>query len=322
MALKINNTKIIIDSPTSYLSLPAGTTLDRPANAVVGMTRYNTDIGYLEVYTSSGWRYIGYGVSIYGDATFTTTTTAETAWQVPDGVTKISVLCIGAGGSGSAGLAQYGAGGGGGALAYANNISVTPGTICKYSVGGAVFATDGGDSYFKLPNGTEVCRASGGKRGLIGSNGVAGLGGTYQSSYGSGGNGGTGGSSVGGGGGAGGYGGAGGDGGSGYNGSTTQFSGNAGQEGGGGGGASGGATGGGGGGVGIYGVGANGTAGSPVLNGQSPRGGGGSGGTGLNQTSNGGAYGGGGGSGGTGANGVVRIIWGTGRSFPNNAAVV
>ena len=60
MSLKINNTTTIIDSPTSYLSLPAGTTAQRPATPVIGMTRYNPDIGYLEIYTNSGWQYVGY----------------------------------------------------------------------------------------------------------------------------------------------------------------------------------------------------------------------------------------------------------------------
>lgn len=94
-------------------------------------------------------------------------------------------------------------------------------------------------------------------------------------------------------------------------------------------------TGGGGGGVGIYGQSTSGAAGGcvwPDCPGSVPGGAGGSGGvtgasgTGSGPSGNGGDYGGGGGgadisggarTGGRGANGAVRIIWGSGRSFPS-----
>jgi len=49
------------------------------------------------------------------------------SWVVPTGVTNISVLAIGAGGNGQGNSTCGNFGGGGGALAYTNNISVTPG---------------------------------------------------------------------------------------------------------------------------------------------------------------------------------------------------
>ena len=54
-------------------------------------------------------------------------TSADT-WTVPAGVTSICAVCVG-GGGGSGGADGNGAvfGGGGGALAYVNDISVTPG---------------------------------------------------------------------------------------------------------------------------------------------------------------------------------------------------
>ena len=155
------------------------------------------------------------------------------------------------------------------------------------------------------------------------------------------------GAGAGGGGGAGGYVGAGGTGGKG--GSSYQLqsapngygptggNGNPGQGGGGGGAGGAGSGSAGGGGVGIYGSGANGTGGTKYTYNSSnptPMGGGGSGGADGGGTSNsapdggdGGNYGGGGGSYGNGgpvgqsAGGAVRIIWGTGRAFPNTRTI-
>ena len=155
------------------------------------------------------------------------------------------------------------------------------------------------------------------------------------------------GAGAGGGGGAGGYVGAGGTGGKG--GSSYQLQsapngygpqgglGNPGQGGGGGGAGGAGSGSAGGGGVGIYGSGANGTGGTKFTYNSSnttPMGGGGSGGADGGGTSNsapdggdGGNYGGGAGSYGNGgpvgtsAGGAVRIIWGTGRAFPNTRTI-
>ena len=86
------------------------------------------------------------------------------SWTCPDGVTSVSVVCVG--GGGGAAMANegvgYKVGGGGGALAYKNNISVTPGSSYTVKVGAGGFcgynyanygATDvageaGGSSYF------------------------------------------------------------------------------------------------------------------------------------------------------------------------------
>jgi len=76
------------------------------------------------------------------------------SWLCPPGVTAVSVVCIGGGGGGSGGSNNgLASGGGGGALAYKNNISVSPGTSYTVVVGsgrysGTVTEPDGGDSYF------------------------------------------------------------------------------------------------------------------------------------------------------------------------------
>lgn len=255
-------------------------------------------------------------------------------WIAPAGVTSVSALAIGGGGGG--GGYSSGAGGGGGGLGWSNGISVTPGTGYTVVVGAGGDrgtspngnGTNGGTSYFG--NTSTVAgyggtggsnnggNTSGGSRtGTGGGNGGVGGGGNY---------------SGGGGGGAGGYSGAGGNGGNGSS-STTAQAGNAGV-----GGSAGGGYGGryayadycgtiyvdytsgqGGGSVGIAGQGANGAANAGT---GSPSGslifGGGGGGGGVSQTFYpccGGVstsyY-----NGTAGVGGAVRILWGSGRSFP------
>ena len=238
------------------------------------------------------------------------TTSGSYTWTAPSGVTSVSVVTVGGGGGGGAGPGQNqrGGGGGGGALAWKNNISVVPGQSYQVFVGGGGVGSSGaaggagGTSYFIN---TSTVAASGGGGGLPaaagssgGANGtllagdgggVGGVGGQGDSQYG------------GGGGGAGGYAGAGGSGSAGPLGALPGS--------GSGGGGAGGSSSFYGGGVGLNGQGNSGsTTGAP-----------GSGGVGP-------AYGGGGYgsdtlfSGVAGNTGAVRIIWGAGRSFPNNAS--
>jgi hypothetical protein len=47
--------KNTIFNDTGYLGLPAGTTAQRPAGPVAGMLRFNTTLGYAEVYTGTQW---------------------------------------------------------------------------------------------------------------------------------------------------------------------------------------------------------------------------------------------------------------------------
>ena len=249
----------------------------------------------------------------YGDVEFTTPGTYS--WTVPTGVTQISVLCIGGGGAGN-GDGSLGGGGGGAGLGWRNSISVTPGqsyTVVVGDKGAGGTGSNGEDSYFIN---TSTVKGGGGGGTVSGSGGS---GGSYTGD--GGGTGGSGGSTAGGGiyegggGGAGGYTGSGGNGGGGDGTSNPQ---NAGVGGAGGDGS------GGGGGGGSYG-------GDYVGGGTEPHGQGASGlGCGLNNavSCNGSgqpgsvvgdhAYGGGGaGASAPGNNGIVRIIWGSGRGFPS-----
>ena len=264
------------------------------------------------------------------------------SFVVPAGVSKISVVTVGHGGTGgstacSCCLFRNKGGGGGGALSYTNCIPTTPGETLTVRVGGAIGCNY---TYAFVPScvkrsSTVLISAVYGPSSITNGACTGNLttpGGAAASGVGavkfSGGNG------VRGGGGAAGYAGNGGAGAP-----MNNTSGAAGSGGGGGGGAGGGSGngGGGGGGVGLVVQGPNGAGGvgSPSL-----RNGGGGGSSGTNggaATSLGGPYQGGeggtaGGAGGgdycrcgcaagrMGAGGV-RIIWGgTGKSYPNNSA--
>ena len=278
----------------------------------------------------------------YGEATYTVPGTY--LWTAPVGVTSVSAVCVGGGGGGG-NSTSGGGGGGGGGLGYKNAISVTPGTTYTVVVGAAgvsgglsaIAGTAGGDSYFVS---AATVRGGGGSGGAVTSSNAAG--GTFTGD--GGGNGGAGGATGGlyggGGGGAGGYSGAGGQGGdANVNVGLRAASG----AGGGGGGAGGtGDTAGSGGGVGLLGSGANGqggfNSGADGVGGEGGSGGGNAANTQVTYSATNaysasvpntpGIYGGGAGGsdlGSTleqanGSSGAVRIIWGTGRSFPSTNA--
>lgn len=118
--------------------------------------------------------------------------TSSSTFTVPTGVTSISVICVGGGASGSqfgvsGGYVQGGSGGGGGAVAWRNNISVTPGNTHTVTVGargeitadigyyGQQVGQDGGDSIFYDSNGTtKLVEAGGGSAGTSVASGGAG----------------------------------------------------------------------------------------------------------------------------------------------------
>src|SRR6056300_120189 len=274
-----------------------------------------------------------------GEAVFTTPGT--TTWTAPDLVTSVFVVCVGGGGGGGG---YYSSGGAGGGLAYRNNITVTPGTSYNVTVGGG----GNGITYSNGGAPGTVASSNGGTSSFISTSATGGqhaanlglnlqpTGGFPSGTYTGGGNGGISEGDYGtpgmlsGGGGAGGYSGNGGNGAGSLGQAATLVDATNGSGGGGGGGGSSQAGGGGGGGVGLYGQGSNGEGGlsryiatTSGINGK-----GGSGGSdgGLPNNAVGGSYGGGGGAvssytgaGLAGAGGAVRIIWGRGRSFPNNA---
>ena len=285
-------------------ALPTGTSLDTAtgvisgtvANATVAypftIRATDTDYDIVDQLYSWDFTYLAQvGESVY-------TTGGTFSWTAPADVTLVSVICVGGGGGGDNQMA--GAGGRGISSATAGNGGIATGGTNFYGGGGGGLGyitepVSPGSSYTVLVGDgsstdiavTSSMMFSGSVNHVAGGNGGQG----YMFAAG----------------GAAGYSGDGG----------TGVSGAAGSGGGGGGGMhAGGSNGGSGGGVGIFGQGASG--GSHV----NYVGQGGSGGSnGVYGAGNvGGQYGGGGTYNADGADGAVRIIWGDGRSFPDNAS--
>jgi len=115
---------------------------------------------------------------------FVTTTTTGT-WPVPTGVTSINIIVVGAGGGGGGGGGggdlnyNYGGGGGGGGQVITrNDITVTPGSLLRITVGsGGAAGSDynpggmGGSSSIKINN-TTTHTAYGGRGGGGGTAGI------------------------------------------------------------------------------------------------------------------------------------------------------
>jgi hypothetical protein len=305
--------------PSTQVPAPSGTTVSIFVGSIITTaTTYVVEFddgAYVDAYGK---------YSSYVSYQFTTTSTvtppghviitSSQSWTVPPFINRISVVAVSPGGNSPDGYVCCGPfnGSTGGTLAWKNCITVYGGqvltaTICGNAnyYGGKAQLT-GASTYILASTGyppTDYLGGSGtfgGGRG--GSGGVVALGG-----------------GGGGGGGAGGYQGVGGDGGVANN-STAGGPGLAGTGGGGGGGSGAGgdvySAGGNGGGVGIYGIGGNGSGGTSIVVGSGIPGTPGSGGTGY-------LYGGGAGGNGyqpgtrPGGPGVIRIVWGPGRSFPS-----
>ena len=260
-----------------------------------------------------------------GQVVFSTYTTgSEQQWTVPEGVTSVCILAVGSGSLPGRTNSSVPNGRAGGALAYSNDVPVTPGEVLTILLTKSGYGGYVGAATVKRGSTTLVAAAnsSSGTSGSVGQVRHPGGGsGGYNSGNATI-------SGKGGGGGAAGYAGAGGDGGEASDTEPGTFNGkaaaaNSGGGGGGGGGAPNltgtGGRGGYGGGVGLLGIGSTGYGGA--------KGAGTSGAAGQSGgAGSGGGYG--GGLGGTNspvtepANGAIRIIWGAGRSYPNNAGDV
>jgi hypothetical protein len=130
----ISALSIAKDSSTGAANLPAGTTAQRPATPVTGMTRYNSTLGVMEYYNGTAW----YSVS----------------YQVTPNVDFLVVAGGGGGGSSRGGVGGAGglrstvtATGGGGSLE--SKLSVTAGSALTVTVGaGGSGGAAGGNSVF------------------------------------------------------------------------------------------------------------------------------------------------------------------------------
>ena len=92
--------------------------------ATVGMTRFNTDGGFMETFDGSIWRPVKRTVMTFA-------ATGGHTFKVPIGVTHVDVLVVAGGGSGGI----LGGGGGAGGHIYQLNVPVSPGGSIPITVG-------------------------------------------------------------------------------------------------------------------------------------------------------------------------------------------
>jgi len=125
------------------LTLPSGSTAQRPASPSSGMMRYNTDFGLLEYYDGTNWRPVtGYSNGIIGSGGTTqlrnggichTFTAVGSATFTPAHTGYVQVLVIGGGGNSGGG---WNGGGGGGGMVFQRSYPVSAGVGISLSVGG------------------------------------------------------------------------------------------------------------------------------------------------------------------------------------------
>ena len=120
------------------ITIPVGTTAQRPSSPANGMTRFNTTTNTFETYVNNGWQpfdqYAYTNIQAF---------TSSSTFTVPAGVTKLQVLVV-AGGGGGGGY-YYAGGGGAGGLIFERNYKVTPAEVITATVGsgGATQSTNG-----------------------------------------------------------------------------------------------------------------------------------------------------------------------------------
>lgn len=133
------------------LTLPQGTTAQRPTSPVLGMMRYNTSFSLVEFWDGSNWRPVtGYSNGIMGsggdqrlvrgNGICHVFTTVGSATFTPNFTGYVQVLVVGAGGN--AGFnGGWGGGGGGGGVVFNRAFPVSSGVSIPVSVGNGTPST-------------------------------------------------------------------------------------------------------------------------------------------------------------------------------------
>jgi hypothetical protein len=152
------------------LTIPAGTTAQRPSSPTVGMIRYNTTLNYIEEYREAIWQPLSNVFTANGgtETTYSSgglnykvhTFTSSGTFTVVAGTTSVSYLIV-AGGGGGATDADVGGGGGAGGV-IVGTTTVTP-QLYSITVGGGGARGTG-------PDNTDV---GGGSNGGNGGNSIA-----------------------------------------------------------------------------------------------------------------------------------------------------
>lgn len=125
------------------LTLPQGSTAQRPGSPANGMMRYNTDYNLMEFYDGSNWRPVtGYShgtigtggntISMLGGGVVHQFTSVASATFTPNFTGFVQVLVVGGGGGANGG---WGGGGGGGGMVFNRAYPVSQGVGIPLSVG-------------------------------------------------------------------------------------------------------------------------------------------------------------------------------------------
>jgi hypothetical protein len=171
-------------SSTTALTIPVGTTAQRPASPVSGMIRFNTDLNYTEEYRGGTWLAIsnvfvatGGTVTTVGSYTYHTFTSSG-EFVVSSGSKNVEYLVVAGGGSSRAGSHATGTGGGGAGGLIDSSVT-TPAQTYSIVVGaGGAGASGAGNGSNGADSSAFGQTAIGGGRGAAYNNFAAGDGGS------------------------------------------------------------------------------------------------------------------------------------------------
>ena len=146
----------LLSSTFTDLTLPSGTTAQRPASPTKGMMRYNTTIAIMEYYDGTNWRPVtgysngsigtgGNSISLLGGGVVHQFTAVGAATFTPTFTGYVQVLTVAGGGGATGGWCG---GGGGGGMIFNRAYPVTAGVGIPLSVGAGGNATVGGNTTF------------------------------------------------------------------------------------------------------------------------------------------------------------------------------
>lgn len=164
---------------TGSITMPVGTTAQRPGTPVAGMMRYNTTMELLEWYTGAVWQPVtgfsagtigtGGSISFANGGVVHRFTTVGASTFTPAFTGTVQVLVVAGGG---AGAGSHGGGGGGGGVILNRAFPVSAGTGYSVTVGGGAasqpygtFPPNGGNSVF-----SSITATGGGGGGVWNSN--------------------------------------------------------------------------------------------------------------------------------------------------------
>lgn len=155
---------------TGAITLPAGTTAQRPASPAVGMIRYNSTIGGIEEYRDGAWKNLSTLFSATGGTkttsgayTYHTFTSSGACTFGSSGNIDILVVAGGAGGGTNANV--RGSGGGAGGLIFISSYPVDGGTYTVSVGAGGAENANGTNSVFSISGGTTLTAIGGGVGG-------------------------------------------------------------------------------------------------------------------------------------------------------------